>query len=77
MCLGVPAEVVEIYNKDGLRTARVRIGGAETEILLTLSEDIKPGDYVIVHAGIAISKIDEEELDEILNLWRELSSTLL
>ncbi len=76
MCLGVPARVIEIYVREGLRVARVAMGGVEREVLLVTSEDISPGDYVIVHAGMAISKIKEDELDEILSLWRELEEAL-
>ncbi len=78
MCLGVPARVVELVSDEsGLRIARVEMGGAIVDVLVVTSEDISPGDYVIVHAGMAISKIDEEELDTVLNLWRELSSVLV
>ncbi|WP_440059659.1 HypC/HybG/HupF family hydrogenase formation chaperone [Thermogladius sp. 4427co] len=72
MCLGVPAEVVGVYySETGLPMARVRIGGIIKEVILGV-EDVKPGEYVIVHAGVAISKIDENELKDVLELYNEL-----
>ncbi len=77
MCLGVPGEVLEIHAREtGLRIAKVRIGGVVREVVIVTSEDIKPHDYVIVHAGMAISKIDASELETILNLWRELEEAI-
>ncbi len=59
-----------------MRIAVLEVGGAKIEALLTLEDDIKPGDYVIVHAGIVISKISEEELETVLRLWRELAEEI-
>ncbi|HIP56977.1 MAG TPA: HypC/HybG/HupF family hydrogenase formation chaperone [Ignisphaera aggregans] len=72
MCLGVPAKVIEIRRDGEMRIAVVEMGGITLEVLLTLGEEVKPGDYVIVHAGIAISKIDDAELESILKLWKEV-----
>ena len=72
MCLGVPAKVLGVRRDGEMRIAIVEMGGMMLEVLLTLSEEVKPGDYVIVHAGIAISKIDHEELESILKLWKEV-----
>jgi hydrogenase expression/formation protein HypC len=56
MCLGIPARVVEI---DG-ESAVVEVGGAKNTVNITLIEDVSPGEYVVVHAGFAIEKIDED-----------------
>jgi hydrogenase expression/formation protein HypC len=56
MCLAVPSKIVEI--KDALAT--VDVDGVRREASLMLLEDVKIGDYVIIHAGFAISKVDEE-----------------
>ena len=56
MCLAVPSKVVEI--KEALAT--VDVDGVRREASLMLLEDVKIGDYVILHAGFAISKVDEE-----------------
>ena len=71
MCVGLSAKVVKISNG----TAVVDAGGAKREISAQLLEDLEPGDYVMVHAGIAIAKItdeDESETDALLEdllLW--------
>ena len=57
MCVGLAAKVVGL--KDGM--ALVDASGAMREIYAKLIDDLEPGDYVMVHAGIAIAKIDEEE----------------
>ena len=65
MCVGLSAKVVKISNG----TAVVDVGGAKREISAQLLEDLEPGDYVMVHAGIAIAKItdeDESETDALL-----------
>ena len=65
MCVGLSAKVVKISNG----TAVVDAGGAKREISAQLLEDLEPGDYVMVHAGIAIAKItdeDESETDAVL-----------
>ena len=65
MCVGLSAKVVRI--QDG--TAMVDASGARREISVALLDDVEPGDYVMVHAGIAISKIegtDEAEADEVM-----------
>jgi len=56
MCLAVPSKIVEI--KEALAT--VDVDGVRREASLLLLEDVKIGDYVIIHAGFAISKVDEE-----------------
>ncbi len=68
MCLAVPMKVIEINGYLG--TAEV--GGVKREINLMLLDDIKLGDYVIVHAGSAIQKLDEVEAEKTLSLLREM-----
>ena len=60
MCVGLSAKVVKI--SDG--TAVIDAGGAKREVSAQLLEDLEPGDYVMVHAGVAIAKITEEDDDE-------------
>lgn len=65
MCVGLPARVVAV--KKGM--ALVDASGAKREVSASLLDELDPGDYVIVHAGVAIAKItasDEDESDEIL-----------
>jgi len=60
-----------IKINDGLGI--VEIGGVKREISLQLVEDIRIGDYVIIHAGFAIQKLNEEEAEETLSLLREIA----
>ena len=71
MCLGIPAKVLKLWNDSGLTYAKVDLGGIVKEVIVAL-DDVKEGDYVIIHAGIAISKIKEEEIRELNELLKEL-----
>ena len=61
MCLGIPGEILEIHEENGLRFGKVRFGGAVREVCLAYVPEAKVGEYVIVHAGFAINTIDEAE----------------
>lgn len=69
MCLAVPARVVEV--QDGLAT--VEVEGVRRQASLLMLEEAGVGDYVIVHAGFAIQKLDEGEALKTLELLREMS----
>lgn len=58
MCLGIPGEVMEIREKHGMRFGRVRFGGITRDVCLDYQPDADVGDFVLVHVGFAISKID-------------------
>lgn len=71
MCLAVPAEVIEIADQ----VATCRVGEGETLVhasLMILDEEIKLGDYLIIHAGFAIRKLDPLEAQETLKILREV-----
>ncbi|MGA2573367.1 MAG: HypC/HybG/HupF family hydrogenase formation chaperone [Candidatus Methanomethylicaceae archaeon] len=70
MCLAVPARVVKIEGE----LAEVDIGGIRREASLALVADrgIAVGDYVLVHTGYAITKVDEEEAMSILDAWKQV-----
>lgn len=68
MCLAVPMEVVEINGFRGT----AEIGGVKREVNLILVPDVKVGDYVIIHAGSAISVLDSVEAKKSLDLLREI-----
>lgn len=68
MCLSIPSKVISI---DGSK-AIVSVGGTEYEASLQLVEDIKIGDYVLLHTGFAIQKISEEDAQETFGLLQEL-----
>ena len=62
MCLAVPGKILEIKQTDELtRTAKVSFGGAVKDVNISFVPDSKVGDYVIVHVGFALNKIDEDE----------------
>jgi len=68
MCLAVPMKVIEIEGP----VARVEEAGVRREVRVDLVEGLKVGDYVIVHAGIAIDRLDPEEAEETLRLFAEI-----
>lgn len=67
MCLAVPGKVIEIKDSIGI----VDFNGVKREVRLDLV-DVKVGDYVIVHTGFAIEKMDEKDALESLHIWQEL-----
>ena len=68
MCLAVPLQVLSVET--GGARGKVQMGNAAIEISLALIEGVKPGDYVLVHAGMAIEKLDEQAARETLDLLR-------
>ena len=68
MCIAIPLEVVEI--KDNL--AKVSIGKTSREVRLDLMDEVKVGDFILVHAGFAIEKLDKEEAEKSLSLFKEI-----
>ncbi len=71
MCLAIPARVVEILDGDN---AVVNLGGVKKEISLALVEGVGIGDYVIVHVGYALNKLDPEEAEKTLALFAEMGA---
>ncbi|WP_329887249.1 HypC/HybG/HupF family hydrogenase formation chaperone [Pseudoramibacter faecis] len=69
MCVGLPARVVRLKDKD---TAVVDASGAKREVSAALLETLAPGDYVMVHAGAAIAKITGDDEDEAADLLENL-----
>jgi hydrogenase expression/formation protein HypC len=70
MCLAIPSEIVEIRDK----MATIDVAGIRREVsLLLLPEEASIGDFVLVHAGFAIHKIDQKAAEEALKLIRELT----
>lgn len=70
MCLAIPARVVAVKGN----TATVDFGGVTRAISIALLESVAVDDYVIVHTGYAIQKMDREEAEKTLELWREILS---
>jgi hydrogenase expression/formation protein HypC len=73
MCLAIPGKVLEINTAVSPVMGKVSFGGIKKEVCLELVPDVKIGIYVIVHAGFAISMMDEEEAQETLNLIEQMN----
>jgi hydrogenase expression/formation protein HypC len=73
MCLGIPGRILDAEEKD-LRMGRVEFGGVVKEVCLAYVPEAAPGDYVIVHAGFAISRIDEEEARQVFEYLRQIEA---
>jgi hydrogenase expression/formation protein HypC len=61
MCLAIPGKVIELHQAYGLRMARVEFGGITREACLEYLPEAGLGDFVLIHVGFAISRVDEEE----------------
>ena len=72
MCLGIPGKVLEIHEQDALPMGKVEFGGIVKEVCLAYVPETQVGDYVLVHVGFAISKIDEEEAREIFSYIEQI-----
>jgi hydrogenase expression/formation protein HypC len=73
MCLAVPGKILEIEpGALGMTMGKVSFGGIAKEVCLAYVPDAQVGDFVIVHAGFAISKLDEQEAMEVFQLLREI-----
>ncbi len=71
MCLAIPARVVQMFDGD---RAMVDLGGVQKEVSLALLDDVSEGDYVIVHVGFALNKLDPEEAERTLALFAEIGA---
>ena len=72
MCLAIPAQVVELKDGD---QAVVDLAGVRKEISLALVDDVWPGDFVIVHVGYALQKLDAKEAERTLELFAGLAAS--
>jgi len=73
MCLGVPGQVTDIAEDAlGLAVGHVRFGGITKQVSLAYTPEVVPGDWVLVHVGFAITKIDEEEARAVFETLRQL-----
>lgn len=71
MCLAIPGRVIETRDGDLMRMGKVDFGGVTREVSLAYLPDVCVGDFVIVHAGFAISQVDEAEAEETFDLLVE------
>lgn len=74
MCLAVPGKIVDIFEREGLKMARVDYGGIFRETCLEYVPEAKVGDYCVIHVGFAINLLSEKEAQETLALLRDISN---
>ncbi|MCQ3931382.1 MAG: hydrogenase assembly protein HypC [Chloroflexi bacterium] len=72
MCLGVPGQIKEVYELEGVRMGKVNFGGIVKEVCLEYVPEAAVGDYTIVHVGFAITRLDEASALETLKMFEEL-----
>ncbi len=73
MCLAIPGKVVTIREAEGILLGKIDFGGIVKEVCLQYTPDVKLGEYVIVHVGFSLSKMDEEEAARTYQLLEELN----
>ncbi len=73
MCLAVPGKIVSIDESNPeLKMAKVNFSGVSREVCIQWLDDVNIGDYVLVHVGFALNKIDEKDAEETLRILREM-----
>ncbi len=73
MCLAVPGKVIEITeNPEGMRMGKANFGGIVKQICLEYTPEVVTGDYVLVHVGFALSKVDEDVAERTYKLLEEM-----
>ena len=74
MCLAVPGQILETYVEDEVRMARVAFGGIARRVCIEHVPDAAPGEYVLVHVGFALQRIDAAEAERIFAMLAELGA---
>ncbi|MDO9130093.1 MAG: HypC/HybG/HupF family hydrogenase formation chaperone [Anaerolineales bacterium] len=74
MCLGIPAKVIELYEANGMKMAKVDFGGAIKEACMEYLPEVKLGDYTIIHVGFGLSILNEQEALETMDLLRQIEA---
>ena len=72
MCLAVPGRVQAVFEADGVRMGTLNFGGVRKDVCLAYLPDVGVGDYALVHAGFAISRVDEATAAETLRVFAEM-----
>ena len=73
MCLGIPGEIIQILNDEPMsRSGKVSFGGVVKEVNLAFVPEATVGDYVVVHVGFAISKLNAEEADQLFRYLAQM-----
>ena len=72
MCLGIPGKVIDIWEESGTRMSTVDFGGTTKTVCLAYLPDMEIGEYTIVHAGFALTRLDEASANETLQMFADL-----
>jgi len=72
MCLGIPGKVIDIWEESGTRMATADFGGTTKTVCLAYLPDMSIGEYTIVHAGFALTRLDEASANETLKMFADL-----
>jgi hydrogenase expression/formation protein HypC len=72
MCLGIPGKIIEIWEESGTRMATVDFGGTTKKVCLAYLPDLDIGEYTIVHAGFALTRLDEESANNTLTMFADM-----
>ena len=72
MCLAIPGKILSIYGEGEQRTGRVDFSGVAREANLACVPEAKVGDYVIVHVGFALSRVDEDEAHKVFEYLKQM-----
>jgi len=75
MCLGIPGKVVETFEEHDILMGKVSFDGVMKKVCFAHVPDAEPGEYVLVHVGFALSKIDESHAREVFELLEEMEMT--
>jgi hydrogenase expression/formation protein HypC len=76
MCLAIPGKVIEKYSDAGLDMGKIDFNGSISEVCLAYVPEVEIGQYVYIHAGFAISILDEKEAEEVFATWRDFAERL-
>lgn len=72
MCLGIPGMIIEIFESSGTKMCKVDFGGVIQEACIETIPEAQIGDYIIVHAGFALSLLSKEEALETIEIFKEI-----
>ncbi len=73
MCLAIPGQVIEVKEVQGVKMGKANFGGIVKQVCLQYTPEVQIGDYVLVHVGFAISKVDQEEAARTYKLLEEMN----
>ena len=74
MCLGIPGKVVETFVRDDVPMGKVDFGGILKEVCLVYTPEVQVGEYVLIHVGFALSRIDESEAQEMFDFIQQIEA---